>query len=226
MTTPILNTVLVRCSNPYQGEITVGDFKLFVDPSFQPEWYRKISAEVVAVPRKLDTRHYAYRGLELGEIEVGDTIYFHYLGLTKENRLDTEDQDLYAIPYHEIFCKVNEGAITALNGWTLVEPVIVKSDSAWVGIGSERVSTQEGILCFIGQPKTDQPALNVKAGDRVVFSKNADFINTIEDKEYFVMQQEDLLATQPQKANEIESDYAGPRHYYETSPFYLSPDHD
>ena len=226
MTTPILNTVLVRCSNPYQGEITVGDFKLFVDPSFQPEWYRKISAEVVAVPRKLDTRHYAYRGLELGEIEVGDTIYFHYLGLTKENRLDTEDQDLYAIPYHEIFCKVREGVISALNGWALVEPVEVKSGSAWIGTDSEKISTQEGILRFIGQPKTDQPALNVKAGDRVVFSKNADFINTIEDKEYFVMQQEDLLATQPQKANEIESDYAGPRHYYETSPFYLSPDHD
>mgnify|MGYP001306327524 CR=1 FL=1 len=161
MTTPVLNTVLVRCSNTYQDELTVGDTKLLLDTSFRPEWHRKIAAEVVAVPRKLDTRHYAYRGLELGEIEAGDTIYFHYFGLMDENRVSK-----------------------------------------------------------------DQPALEVKPGDSVVFSKNADFINTIEDKEYFVMQQEDLLATQPQKANEIESDYAGPRHYYETSPFYLSPDHD
>ena len=225
MTTPVLNTVLVRCSNTYQDEVTVGDTKLLLDTSFRPEWHRKIAAEVVAVPRKLDTRHYAYRGLELGEIEAGDTIYFHYFGLMEENRVSA-DQELYAIPYHEIFCKVSEGVITALNGWVLVEPLVVSGGSDWIQEASEKLSDQEGILRFIGQPKTDQPALNVKAGDRVVFSKNADFINTIEDKEYFVMQQEDLLATQPQKANEIESDYAGPGNYYKSSPFYLSPDHD
>ncbi|HCQ16392.1 MAG TPA: hypothetical protein DIU20_09030, partial [Cryomorphaceae bacterium] len=110
MTTPVLNTVLVRCSNTYQDELTVGDTKLFLDTSFRPEWHRKISAEVVAVPEKLDTCHYAYRALQLGEIEVGDTIYFHYFGLMDENRVSK-----------------------------------------------------------------DQPALEVKPGDSVVFSKNADF---------------------------------------------------
>ncbi|MAN01704.1 MAG: hypothetical protein CMI35_01390, partial [Owenweeksia sp.] len=178
MTTPVLNTVLVRCSNTYQDEVTVGDTKLLLDTSFRPEWHRKIAAEVVAVPRKLDTRHYAYRGLELGEIEAGDTIYFHYFGLMEENRVSA-DQELYAIPYHEIFCKVSEGVITALNGWVLVEPLVVSGGSDWIQEASEKLSDQEGILRFIGQPKTDQPALNVKAGDRVVFSKNADFINTI-----------------------------------------------
>lgn len=147
MTTPVLNTVLVRCSNTYQDDLTVDDTRLLLDTSFRPEWQRNISEEAVAVSR----------------------------------------------------------------------------GSGWIQSASEKLSGQEGILRFIGKPKTDLPALNVRTGDRVGFSKNADFI---ENKEYFFMQQEDLLATQPQKANEIESDYSGPRHYYETSPFYLNPDHD
>ena len=221
MTAPVLNTVLVHCSNTHQDELTLRGAKLTLDTSFHSEWHQKIAAEVVAGPQKLDTRHYTYGGLQLGEIEVGDTIYFHYFGLMEENRVSA-DQELYAIPYHEIFCKVNEGVIPALNGLALLEPVVVSGDSAWVDTASEKLSGQEGILRFIGKPKTDQPALDVKASDRVVFSKNADFINTIEDKEYFVMQQEDLLAKQPQKANSMQSDYAGLRYYQETSPFYLN----
>jgi len=80
MSIHVLNTVLVRFSNTYQDELTVGDTLQLLDMSFRTEWHLRISAEMVAVPRKLDTYHYTYRGFEIGEIEMGDTTYFHYFG--------------------------------------------------------------------------------------------------------------------------------------------------
>jgi len=196
MITPPVNKVLVRCQSTMNDEIQLGDLKLYLDTSYQPDWHRKIHAEVVALPDRIDRDHYAYQGITR-QVEKGDRIYFHYLSLTPHNRIEMNGQDYYLVDYYYIFCRVKNEQLEALNRWVLVEPITEEPEETASGLitnAFSETSTRIGIVRHIGQPKKGEPELGVKAGDKVLFSRDSDFLNTIEGTEYFTMQQEDLLA--------------------------------
>jgi len=196
MITPPANKVLVRCKGTMEDEIHLGDLKLYLDTSYQPDWHRKIHAEVVALPDRIDQDHYAYQGIHQ-KVEVGDRIYFHYLSLTPHNRLELQGEDYYLVDYYYIFCRIKNGGIEALNGWVLVEPQKDKpgkTPSGLVTSAFSKTSTSYGTVRYIGPHQKGELGLGLNQGDKILFSKDSDFKNTIEGTEYFTMQQEDLLA--------------------------------
>lgn len=59
------------------------------------------------------------------EIEIGDTVYFHFLNVSPENRKVIKEENgktTLAINYSDLYCKVVDGKLQALNHYLIYEP--------------------------------------------------------------------------------------------------------
>lgn len=147
-------------------------------------------------------------------IRKGDRIYYHFNAISEDNRLkgyfeDTKSKT-FRVGYDQIFCVVREGEIIPVGGHVLVEKVFdpgveeievkgvkVMAKTSASGlvteVGSKPVS-YAGTIAYIGAPFKCDPDLGLVAGDKIVFTKESDWVNKIEGKEYYVMRQRDIIA--------------------------------
>jgi co-chaperonin GroES (HSP10) len=67
------------------------------------------------------------------------------------------------------------------------------SSSGLVTSIQKKKSVKFAKLCYIGQPLLGQKELDISSGDTVVLAKNSNFINKIENVEYFTVRQSDIF---------------------------------
>jgi co-chaperonin GroES (HSP10) len=185
--------------------VQYGNLKLHIDPEFNPTHYARIYGRVIAVP---EGKAYNEEGFEIEkEVQVGDIIYFHYL--TTSDETNCIYGNYYKVPYYWIFCVVRGGNILPVGGWTLCEQVVeeefntvevsgqkveaITSASGLVIGLNKKPSTKFARLSHIGKPLVGQDELKISAGSMVIINKNANFKNTIEEKEYYTVRQSDIL---------------------------------
>jgi co-chaperonin GroES (HSP10) len=146
-------------------------------------------------------------------------VYFHYLSL----RPDTEEQpsvsyvgdgengmNIHMIQNKDMYCYLRDGEINMLWGWALVLPKYdtdvedveldghnIKAKMSKSGlvlsVGEEPL-LQQGVVEHINPTDFVLSRRNLSKGDTVLFLKNANFKNTIEDVEYYVMREWDIIA--------------------------------
>tara|TARA_R100000734_G_C3318950_1_gene113880 strand:- start:6397 stop:6999 length:603 start_codon:yes stop_codon:yes gene_type:complete len=182
----------VKVPKKYQDEVVFdnGD-KLYLDVSWNPEHHVTICGEVVALPRGEWCKNTRGEWIKQ-ELEIGDLAYFNYLTVDKEN-LVTGERDIYLVDLESVYCYVRGGAITAVANHVLVEPLVIEDKVGSIYVGVPKKSETNGYLRFIGTPKKGSDDLGLVSGDEVTFHDRCAFLNKIEDVEYYVMRQDDLL---------------------------------
>lgn len=205
------NTVIVRVGSALDDTVEYGNLKLHIDPLFNPTEHARIYGTVIAVPD--GTAHTEY-GEEIEKnVQVGDKIYFHFLTTTDETNCIYGNY--YKVPYYWIFCAVRDGRILPTGSWCFVEQVIEEeSDYSEVEILSKRMSVKvsetglvtsvtkkksmnTGILRHLGSPLVGKDTINASIGSKVLLTRNSNFRNKVEGKEYYTLKQEDILCVLP-----------------------------
>lgn len=196
--------IIVRADNMYNYYVKHGNLTLYVDPMFK-RGHRKVRvADVVSIPQELESWCNV-----VPEVKEGDRIYFHYNALEEFNIIP-DQQGLWVIDYTEIFCAVRDGKIIMIGGKILSEALFdediqeVEVDGVMTrvrltksGLVSEvnpEHNLRKARLAHIGTPLAGEEPVPIQPGDVFYYVNNADFKNTIEGKEYFVMNQEDIIA--------------------------------
>lgn len=199
---PITNHVIVQIDERFNDTVDIGDGKkLFIDTSWSPSEHVRIFGTVIATPIRGNSKYSIENRYIVPEVLSGDKVYFHYNTLL--NQSNKLDDNHWFVPYHSIFCVVRDSKIKMIGGWTLVKPIIERTDKVNGIIVPDAYQNKKitnfGILKHIGTPQTDQPVLPVNVGDYVYFSELDCFENSIEGSTYYCMQQEDLLYYYPKK---------------------------
>ena len=202
-----VNTVIVEVGSALEDTYTYGSLTINIDPEFNPTQYARIYGRVIAVP---EGKVYATTGQEIEkDVEVGDIIYFHYL--TTSDETNCIHGNYYKVPYYWIFCAVRAGNIIPIGSWTLCEKIVEEefSEIEVNGVKIQATTSQSGLvtgvskkpsvkyakLAHIGKPLVGVNALDATQNDVVILEKNSNFVNTIEGKEYYTVQQEYILGT-------------------------------
>lgn len=202
-----VNTVIVEVGATLDDTVTYGSLTLNIDPEFNPTQYARIYGRVIAVP---EGKAYATNELEIEkDVQVGDIIYFHYLTTTDET--NCIHGNYFKVPYYWIFCAVRDNAIIPIGSWAFCEKMVEEafnevevngvkiqatlSNSGLVTGVAKKPSVKYAKLAHIGKPLMGVNALDANAGDVVILEKNSNFVNVIEGKEYYTVQQEYILGT-------------------------------
>lgn len=198
-------TLIVRAPGVYNHYVQHGSLTLYVDPLFKPGQRRVTSGVVHAIPAGVPD----YMNI-VPEVEVGDKLYFHYNALS-EDSLIPGSEGLFVIPYDMVFCSVRDSQIIPLAGKIFCSAVydsdvvdmeidgqIKKCRATPGGIITEincKYSDRLAKLEYIGTPMIGKEKPDVQPGEVIVYIKDGDFQNNIEGIDYFVMNQQDILAT-------------------------------
>jgi co-chaperonin GroES (HSP10) len=137
-------------------------------------------------------------------VKKGDKVYFDYLVTDPDRYLGKHNGgEMFMLRVDEIYCKVKKGAIMNADGnfvieivpqggWCMVEPTM----ETW-----DEITTDAGIIIkpkpeakyLDGTVRHIAERLDIKEGDRILYQRHADYTVTIEDVDYFVMKEEDIL---------------------------------
>lgn len=202
-----VNTVIVEVGAALDDTVTFGSLTLNIDPEFNPTHYARIYGRVIAVP---EGKAFATTGQEIEkDVQPGDIIYFHYL--TTSDETNCIHGNYFKVPYYWIFCAVRDNTIIPIGSWTFCEKMAEEtfdevevngikiqakmSDTGLVTSVFKKDSVKYAKLAHIGKPLIGVNALDATQGDVVVLEKNSNFVNKIEGKEYYTVQQEYILGT-------------------------------
>lgn len=185
----------VKMPKAFNDEVKVGDTSIYIDPKWNEFDNRKQSAEVVAVPEKYDT-----------PVKVGDTIYFHHhVVISNNGNGQRVDGDIYAVRFDP-----NNGHGTQAYAYKCQETGDIELLSDWVFLIPEEQEAEEttdsGIIVALKEPEYNQygyvlydsPAvqqLGLKAGDKVMIMKNADYKMEIDGQEVYRVHIDHIYAT-------------------------------
>ncbi len=138
------------------------------------------------------------------DVKKGDKIYFDYLVPSPERYLGMhQGMEMYSVRVDEIYCAVRHSRIPAEDGripyevipqglWCMVEPI----GETWEQIVTEHgvvTSPRPNIKYLEGIVRHIRDREDVKNGDMILYQRNADYTVTIEDVDYFVMLEDDIL---------------------------------
>jgi len=184
--------IAVKVAKKYNDEVEFSSGeKLYIDVTWNPEHHVTICGEVVALPRGEWCKNTRGDWIKQ-ELQVGDLAYFNYLTVDKDN-LVTGERDVYLVDLEECFCFVRSGELTAISNYVLVEPHMIEEKIGSIYVGVPKRSEEEGYVRFISKPLKGKDDLGLVNGDMVRFHERNAFLNKIEDVEYYVMRQDDLL---------------------------------
>ncbi len=152
-------------------------------------------------------------------IQKGDTIYFHYLTVSPGNYIKREKgAAIYKVPYESIFCTIRNKKIFMINGNVLVTDVyekgygpvdvegkdimastkeITRTDGSKVELVTgiaDKPQYRKGMIQNIGDGIPPLTRATLNEGDTIIFREDSEFDNEIQNKEYYVMKQWDIMA--------------------------------
>ncbi len=127
------------------------------------------------------------------DIKVGEKVYFNPIVTEEENFVEGQHRSgVFKIRVDHIFCKVVNGVITPQGGYVLVEANMESWQDITTPMGIIKKPAPEARVCE-GWIRHVQPGSELQPGQLVYYIKDADWPHKIEGKEYYVMQEKDIL---------------------------------
>lgn len=174
---------------------------------------------------------YVYRWLSdiPQEVNVGDKIYFHYNTVVPQNIIQVEGESpnrtwYIKVRYDQIYCAVRNGEIIMIAGHCLVDPdfqswedislptysnllgddgkPLLKPKEQW--LVTKSAPTYKYLLGYVrhvGSPIRGDKT-EVKVGQKIIYSKNADFMINVENRDYFLIHQRFILGRWEESEND------------------------
>tara|TARA_R110000772_G_scaffold33142_4_gene80797 strand:- start:294 stop:959 length:666 start_codon:yes stop_codon:yes gene_type:complete len=218
MKTP--NHTWIKYPKLLENTIQHGSLILDFVPDYHPEWNLILKGEVHSSPEKNDFR--IQDKLQDGDVIyfkyiVADEENMHEeeiwestesFGMTVKQKVK---RNYLRVPMNDIFCYVRDGEIIPYGGHVLaksifdddieeieVEGKMIPAKLSKSGLVTDLdVSFRENLskIIHIGLPLDGGEELELSPGEVVVMEKMSHHKYTIEDVEYFVFHQDDILAT-------------------------------
>lgn len=164
---------------------------------------------------------YRYTSDVYEEIQIGDRIYVHFNTIAMRNCVKEEGKHpnrtwYFKVSYEQILCAVRNGQIIPIASYVLVDPdfetwddilvpthtmlkdengqFIPKPKEQWI---QKKVRPEYKYLTafvrHVGAPlKGDK--CEVEVGQKIWYRRNADWMNTVEGKDYFAIRQRHIVA--------------------------------
>ena len=217
------NYVLAELDAIYNETIDAGGVELILDTSYEKERHSAVNAIVVSTPKDLYYSPEASdQSIEFDtemELEMGDKIFFHYLAISnalEEGRVFNKNGKFYIfLKYDRIFCAERNGYVFGINGWLLINPIVVENEYEGSGLEIQehlknQESLQEGTIAYTSSPlmqykfekRYGSELDTLNTGDNIVFSQDSDIPIEYElhqsidsKKRYFRLQRKDILGT-------------------------------
>ena len=184
---------------------------------------RPIMQEHRGSPAPSDSSPYSYKYVSdvSEELQIGDRIYFHFNTITMKNCVKEEGEHpnrvwYFKVSYEQIVCAIRNGQIIPISSYVLVDPdfenwddilvptytmlkdeqgnFIPKPKEQWI---QKKVRPEYKYLTafvrHVGTPlKGDK--CEIEVGQKIWYRRNADWMNTIEGKDYFAIRQRHIVA--------------------------------
>lgn len=121
---------------------------------------------VHSVPENLEK----YKRYDDGvELKKGDKIWFHHFVVEEDSRMRLFDEDVYKLPYEQIFAVERDGDVIPLNDFVFLEPEAKTSRSETViDINEGEYSDKYGKVLYTGRIGSE---MGLSVGDRVLFHR-------------------------------------------------------
>ena len=169
-----------------------------IQDDFIPEDnYIPHEGKVLSVPRTLSKKAERW-GLKLGEIKPGDTVYLNHLAVNSDRKL-SESKYFISIPRDLVgsitsnFLAKKEGdEIIPIFDWNMFKPVVNEYENSTIIIPDHVKKKREDILELI-HPSSFSKSEGAKKGDRFVVNPDTIYPIKIEDEDYFMVRNENLL---------------------------------
>lgn len=155
------------------------------------------------------------------DLQIGDRIYFHFNTIVMRNCVKEEGVHpnrtwYFKVSYEQILCAVRDGKIIPISSYVLVDPDFESWDDILVPVMSllkdadgnfipkpkdqwlqKKVQPEYKYLTayvrHVGSPLNGDKC-EIEAGQKIWYRRNADWMNTIEGKDYFAIRQRHIVA--------------------------------
>lgn len=177
--------IIVTLEKRYQDEVDFNGGKLWIDPTYRPEWNAFPYGTVVAAPE----REIKLSDEFVSNVRVGDRLYFNYLVVTEdENRFITGGQEYWMVDYYHALAIVRDGKIIPVGDHILIEPIVEEMTNEFIVIPDsiKKVVKTEGKVFASNDP-------SIPVGAHVAFEERGMFENEIEGHKLFVMFNSNIL---------------------------------
>jgi co-chaperonin GroES (HSP10) len=182
---PLSNRIWIEVETTHNNKVMFGDTEIYLDTSFEHEFRARQYGTVYAVSKSIK------------DIKKGDKIYFHHFVIKKENKVNfVENKMVFQTIKPFVYAIVRDGKLKMLDNWVFVEQVKedeedCKTESGiWFKANPEDV-VLHGVLKHSNKELEEQGA---KINDRIIFSKDSEYIMDIEGEDLMRMRNEDVLA--------------------------------
>lgn len=173
--------ILIKVKKRFQDEIDFNGSKIYLDPTFRPEWNAFPYGEVHSVPLRNPniSPDFYYN------VQVGDRLYVNYVVLTDDSN-HVED-DIWCVDYYMALAAVRGEKIIPVGEHILIEPIVEERQSSIVipEMSRKFVSTKGKVF------SSNDPA--IPDGSTVLYESMGMFENEIEGKKLFVMYNSNIL---------------------------------
>src|SRR6266581_2092011 len=134
------NTVIIKLEKKFYDSVTFQSGQtIHFDPSWNPEEYTMLRAEVVSIPKSV-TQRQDYDGFEIvvkpgDEVLVRYDVVFSYKDqpdrdspiyknlIFKYNELTGRHEELWLCDIQKIFGVINGNQVNMINGYVMLEPI-------------------------------------------------------------------------------------------------------
>lgn len=184
---------------------------------------RPIMQEHRGSPAPSDSSPFEYKFVSdvAQDIQIGDRIYFHFNTITMRNCVKEEGKHpnrtwYFKVSYEQILCAVRDGKIIPTSSYVLVDPdfeswddilvptytelkdaegnFIPKPKELWI---QKKVRPEYKYLTafvrYVGAPLRGDKC-EIEVGQKIWYRRNADWMNTVEGKDYFAIRQRHIIA--------------------------------
>ena len=181
--------IIITVEKRFNDEIDFNGGKLYLDPTYRPEWNVIPYGKVISVPPSRPLSPMVQSEYFFHNVEVGDKLYFNYgVILDEENCIEHDGQKYWLVDYYMALATVRDGKVYPVGEHILIEPMEEEVTSSIIipEMLKKKVLTIGKVYASL------DPEITV--GSTVHFQEQGMFENEIEGKKLFVMYYSNILA--------------------------------
>ena len=179
--------IIVTIEKKYHDELDFNGGKIYLDPTYRPEWNAFPYGTVVAVP----ARNQFIADDFVYNVQVGDKIYLNYgVIIDESNLIEHEGKEYWLVDYFMALAVVRDGQVFPVGEHILIEPMEEEVNHDFLVIpdmAKKKVLTRGKVF------SSNDP--EIPNGSIVSFEDMGMFENEIEGMKLFVMFNSNILCT-------------------------------
>lgn len=140
--------------------------ELWLDTAIQPMYNARQYGTVYSVPEDIEKHKRFDDGVTLRK---GDKIFFHHFVVEEDSKVNLFDEEVYRLPYQQIFAVERDGEVIPMNDFVFLKPERRKSSlTGFYDPNEGEYSEKVGVITSIGKIGKEQGA---ELGDRVLITQ-------------------------------------------------------